>query len=126
MIDAVSGFEKIEQLQAHPDMDIHKKAVKILETYFGGYLCMIRAFENDYFDDVLMLNGMDSNNNNTTNSNNNNNPTTNNNITNNNTNTNKGTSRADTSLASFSPLYRQDDKYYPISFGVNALECFNF
>eukprot|EP00005_Dracoamoeba_jomungandri_P012752 CAMPEP_0174268254 /NCGR_PEP_ID=MMETSP0439-20130205/36738_1 /TAXON_ID=0 /ORGANISM="Stereomyxa ramosa, Strain Chinc5" /LENGTH=610 /DNA_ID=CAMNT_0015356307 /DNA_START=51 /DNA_END=1879 /DNA_ORIENTATION=+ len=45
LIEQVQGFEKIEKLQAHHDIDIHRKAVKILETYFGAYLCVIKDMQ---------------------------------------------------------------------------------
>lgn len=47
LIEEVDGFEKIQQLQAHPDINIHKKAVKILETYFGAHLCNITSIEDE-------------------------------------------------------------------------------
>lgn len=34
-VDEAEGLDKIEQLQNHSKDEIHEKAVKILETYFG-------------------------------------------------------------------------------------------
>lgn len=34
-MDEAEGLDKIEQLQNHPKDEIHEKAVKILEAYFG-------------------------------------------------------------------------------------------
>lgn len=34
-VDEAEGIEKIEHLQTHENEEIYKKAVKILETYFG-------------------------------------------------------------------------------------------
>jgi len=42
-IEEAEIFEKIEKLQAHPNVDVYKKAVIILESYFGSSLCVIRT-----------------------------------------------------------------------------------
>ena len=36
LIDEAEGIEKLEKLQEHESEDIYQKAVRLLETYFGG------------------------------------------------------------------------------------------
>jgi len=36
LIEECSGLDYIEQLQAHSDTEIYKKATKLLETYFSS------------------------------------------------------------------------------------------
>ena len=36
MVDDSGGIEKLEQLQEHENTEIYSKAIKLLETYFGG------------------------------------------------------------------------------------------
>ena len=36
MVDDFGGIDKLEQLQEHENTEIYNKAIKLLETYFGG------------------------------------------------------------------------------------------